>query len=60
MDEEGAAVREGCWMTKEQQEGKVGGLGRNSREGRLVDEEGTAGREVCWMMKELQEGKAGG
>jgi hypothetical protein len=51
MDEEEAAGREGWWMWKVQQEGKVGGCGRNSRKGslmdeELVDEEGTAVRKV--------------
>ncbi len=38
VDKEGTAGREGWWMRKKQQEGKVGRWGRNSREGRLVEE----------------------
>ncbi len=45
VEEEGAAGREGWWMRKEQQEGKVGGLGRTSRKARFVYGERTAGRE---------------
>jgi hypothetical protein len=57
VDEEGTAGRKGCWMRKEQQEGKVVGGGRSSKKGRLVDEEETVGREGWWMKKEQQEGK---
>ncbi len=45
VDEEGTSGREVWWMRKEQQGGKVGGLGRNSRSGRLLDQEETAGRD---------------
>jgi hypothetical protein len=45
VDEEGAAGRKGWWMNKEQQEGKMCELERNSWKRRLVDKEGKKGRE---------------